>query len=86
MRRQRAPWLVALLVLVLTGLAYYAWQVLDGPELPDVFSARVEGLWPNEYEWMHAAAVIRDALDEPVEILGEPAKPSDETVQSDPQR
>jgi predicted PurR-regulated permease PerM len=29
---------------------------------------------------------IRDALDEPVEILGEPAKPSDETVQSDPLR
>jgi hypothetical protein len=35
---------------------------LDGSELVDVFNDRIEGLWPNDYEWMHAAAVIRDAV------------------------
>lgn len=34
----------------------------DDAAQPDVFNDRIEGLWPHDYEWMHAAAVIRDAV------------------------
>jgi hypothetical protein len=34
----------------------------DGPELPDVFDSKIEGLWPLDYEWMHMAGVLRDAV------------------------
>jgi hypothetical protein len=34
----------------------------DGPELPDVFDSKIDGLWPLDYEWMHMAGVLRDAV------------------------
>jgi hypothetical protein len=34
----------------------------DGPELVDVFDDRIDGLWPDDYEWMFLAAVVRDAV------------------------
>jgi hypothetical protein len=34
----------------------------DGPEQPDVFYEEAGGLWPEDYEWMLRAAVIRDAV------------------------
>jgi hypothetical protein len=34
----------------------------DGPELPDVFDSKIDGLWPHDYEWMHMAGVLRDAV------------------------
>ncbi len=34
----------------------------DGPELPEVFDSKVDGLWPHDYEWMHMAGVLRDAV------------------------
>jgi hypothetical protein len=34
----------------------------DGPELPDLFHVAVDGLWANDFEWMHLAGVIKDAV------------------------
>jgi len=34
----------------------------DEPELLETFESKVEGLWPNDYEWMFLAAVVRDAV------------------------
>jgi hypothetical protein len=34
----------------------------DGPELPDLFHDAVDGLWSNDFEWMHLAGVIKDAV------------------------
>lgn len=34
----------------------------DGPELPDLFAAAVEGLWPNDFEWMYLAGALKDAV------------------------
>jgi hypothetical protein len=34
----------------------------DGPEQPDLFHAAVHGLWPDDYEWMVRAAVLKDAV------------------------
>ncbi len=34
----------------------------DGAELPDAFDSKVDGLWPHDYEWMHMAGVLRDAV------------------------
>jgi hypothetical protein len=34
----------------------------DGPELHEVVYERIGGLWPSEYEWMHEAGVLRDAV------------------------
>jgi hypothetical protein len=31
-------------------------------EQDEVFDQRVDGLWPHDYEWMHLAAVVRDAV------------------------
>ncbi len=31
-------------------------------EQEGVFSERVGGLWPHDYDWMHLAAVLRDAV------------------------
>ena len=28
----------------------------------EAFERKVDGLWPHDYEWMHAAAVLRDAV------------------------
>jgi len=34
----------------------------DGPELPDLFHEAVDGLWANDFEWMHLAGVTKDAV------------------------
>src|ERR1700722_8986662 len=34
----------------------------DGPDQLESFEAKVDGLWPHDYEWMHAAGVLRDAV------------------------
>jgi hypothetical protein len=34
----------------------------DGPDHLETFEAKVDGLHPYEYEWMHNAAVLRDAV------------------------
>jgi len=34
----------------------------DGPELHEVYYDRIGGLWLPEYEWMHEAGVLRDAV------------------------
>src|SRR5207244_1987090 len=31
-------------------------------ELVDVFDDRVDGLWPHDYDWMHLAGIVRDAV------------------------
>jgi hypothetical protein len=33
-----------------------------GSELPDAFEAKVHGLYPNDFQWMLLAAVLRDAV------------------------
>lgn len=34
----------------------------DGPDHLETFEAKVDGLHPYEYEWMHNSAVLRDAV------------------------
>jgi hypothetical protein len=34
----------------------------DGPDVPDLFDAAVDGLWPHDYEWMHLAGVLKDGV------------------------
>ena len=34
----------------------------DGPDHVDSFNAKIDGLWPHDFEWMHAAGVLRDAV------------------------
>jgi hypothetical protein len=34
----------------------------EGPDLPSLFHDAVEGLWPNEYEWMLFSAVVKDGV------------------------
>jgi hypothetical protein len=34
----------------------------DGPDQVDSFDKKIDGLWPHDYEWMHAAGVLRDAV------------------------
>jgi hypothetical protein len=34
----------------------------DESELVDVFDDRVDGLWPHDYDWMHLAGIVRDAV------------------------
>ncbi len=34
----------------------------DGPELPDIFHDAIDGLWPHDFEWMHLAGVLKDAV------------------------
>lgn len=33
-----------------------------GPELLESFEDRIEGLWEHDFEWMHHAGVLRDAV------------------------
>ena len=34
----------------------------DYPELPDLFNDAVDGLWSHDFEWMHLAGVVKDAV------------------------
>ncbi len=34
----------------------------EGPDQVDSFEAKVDGLWRHDYEWMHSAGVLRDAV------------------------
>lgn len=34
----------------------------DGPDQVDSFDDKIDGLWPHDYEWMHVAGVLRDAV------------------------
>src|SRR4051812_46716494 len=33
-----------------------------GPELPDTFEAKVDGLYQNDFDWMFLAPILRDAV------------------------
>jgi hypothetical protein len=33
-----------------------------GPELPEAFEAKVDGLYQNDFDWMYLAGVLRDAV------------------------
>jgi hypothetical protein len=37
-----------------------AWD--GGPELPDLFHDRIDGLWPHDFEWMLMAALLKDGV------------------------
>lgn len=34
----------------------------EGPELPDVFHKRVDGIWPHDFQWMFLSGGLKDAV------------------------
>lgn len=34
----------------------------EGPELPDVFHKRVDGVWPHDFQWMFLAGGLKDSV------------------------